>query len=299
MARINVEDSIYTDLRFYKLLNLFNYDADKAIGCLVRAWRVGQPIWKETKLGIPLDVWKTQQLRNEIIECGLARIEGDRIWLNGANEAFKFLEEFENRQSKGGKARANSAPRNERGQFVKEDKPSKPSDGPATVQLSSLTSPSYSYSSSSSSSFSKEECVYNKNAGSEILEQDTHINSKTEEPKDRLPRESKITKEFTEQITQLKAIWLETIQSFNSSVKTLPLQTDIELGRLVQINGYEQTRLALLGARFEERTENFDPSKNLNIRRFFKQNIFEKFVILGQRPERVEQTIVETGEFWS
>jgi len=270
--KVDVSEEIFKDPRFFKL-GVALGSLDTALGCLVRAWFLGQNVWGDTQAGIPIETWDKHQLPHAIIDCGLAEIKEGLVTLKGSVAFFDWLYVKRQDARKGGLA----TQERRRSEAKLNDDPNRTTLLKQIEPLVPLLVPQ-----------PKKTRVYNQNAESETLEQDTHINSKTEEPKDKLPRESKITKEFTEQITQLKAIWLETIQSFNSSVKTLPLQTDIELGRLVQINGYEQTRLALLGARFEERTENFDPSKNLNIRRFFKQNIFEKFVILGQRPLQVD-----------
>lgn len=59
---------------------------------------------------------------------------------------------------------------------------------------------------------------------------------------------------------------------------------------LIQRHGIEKTKLALLGAGFEEKSKDYDPSKHVNIHRLTKPDIFETFVNLGaQNQPRLRQ----------
>jgi len=99
-------------------------------------------------------------------------------------------------------------------------------------------------------------------------------------------KRTKTTDSF-DQINQLKSLWFETVKALAPGVTTLPIQTDVDIGRLLQKYGYDQTRLAIIGARFEVRSENFNPSDHISLYRLFKPNLFEKFVMLGQQPTRM------------
>lgn len=66
-----------------------------------------------------------------------------------------------------------------------------------------------------------------------------------------------------------------------------------EIARLIQRHGLEKTKLALLGAGFEASSENYDPAKNVSIRRLGKPDTFEKFVNLGAKHQPVERQAIE------
>ena len=101
MARINIDDSLYTDSRFVKLVLLLK-DYDRAIGSIVRAWTVAQKHFVTPEKMIPLDAWKRQDLRDEIIEVGLAERVGDFVRICGAEEQFAWITQRINAGRKGG-----------------------------------------------------------------------------------------------------------------------------------------------------------------------------------------------------
>lgn len=76
MARISVEERLYSDKRWTKLVIKLQ-DEEKALGALVRAWSTAQHYWKEHDHGIPKGVWKTQELNNALIDAGFAIDNGD------------------------------------------------------------------------------------------------------------------------------------------------------------------------------------------------------------------------------
>lgn len=73
--------------------------------------------------------------------------------------------------------------------------------------------------------------------------------------------------------------WGETLQRFGISKD--PKFDEAGIARLIQMHGQEKTAMALRGAAKEAKSENFDPSKHVNIRRLLRTDIFEKFVNLG------------------
>lgn len=73
--------------------------------------------------------------------------------------------------------------------------------------------------------------------------------------------------------------WGETLTRFG--IRRDPKRDEIQIARLVQAKGAEDSRLALLGAGFEAKTEKFDPAKHVSIRRVADSRLFEKFVNLG------------------
>jgi hypothetical protein len=73
--------------------------------------------------------------------------------------------------------------------------------------------------------------------------------------------------------------WGQTMTHFK--IAKDPIFDEIAIAGLLARHGFEKTRLALIGARYEEPTSTFSPAKNLTVGRISKPNIFEKLVTLG------------------
>lgn len=145
LARINIDDSLYTDSRFLKLCIKLG-DIHTAVGAVVRVWTVAQKWFVKPEKDIPEGDWKKQGLMDEVIEVGLAVYENGMIHVCGAEEQFAWLTQRIEAGRKGGLAK---------------------SEGLATAKrplaeakqtLANVPSYSYSYSSSISNS-PKEEVV--------------------------------------------------------------------------------------------------------------------------------------------
>jgi hypothetical protein len=102
VARINVEDQLFTDQRWLDLVIKLQ-DPDKALGALVRAWRVGQEYWKQNRHGIPKSVWKTQKLNDAIVDVGLAEDRGEFIKIWNSEKHFAWIEQKVTAGQSGGK----------------------------------------------------------------------------------------------------------------------------------------------------------------------------------------------------
>jgi hypothetical protein len=132
LARINIEDSIYKDARFFSLLMKLG-DPDRAIGALVRAWSVAQEWFLSPEKMVPSAEWEKQKLRPEIIEVGFAERVDGKIRMSGADEQFAWLRQRSESGKRGGlKTQAKS-----------------PSDRQATAKRAQASSSSSSSSSSS------------------------------------------------------------------------------------------------------------------------------------------------------
>ncbi len=94
MARLNIEDSLFKDRRFQKLVIRVG-DPDLALGLIVRCYCAAQKYW--LKFGsIPVDDWKKEGLSEAIIEVGLATVKGRFIYVRGSEEQFKWLNQRSN-----------------------------------------------------------------------------------------------------------------------------------------------------------------------------------------------------------
>lgn len=98
MARINIEDSVYRDLRFLNLVAKTG-SPHCALGMLVAAWSLAQKHWLKTGC-IPVDHWPDDL--NPLIDVGLASRRDESVYVNGSKEQFSWLTQ----RSEAGKSRS-------------------------------------------------------------------------------------------------------------------------------------------------------------------------------------------------
>ena len=116
MARINVEDDVESRPEYRKLLKLVGYDDDKALGMLVRFWRLAQKYWGEGKL-VPLEEIETWEFQ-PLIESRWAIARENGVYARGAEDRFEWYKQ----RCDAGRSRAQGGLRNEKGQFSKGEK---------------------------------------------------------------------------------------------------------------------------------------------------------------------------------
>lgn len=106
MARINIEDGLFKDIRFYRLVTLLDGNMDEALGALVRAWSLAQKWYlkEETNRLIPLLEWEKEGIKTQIIDCGLAETNDGFVRVKGIEEHFKWLIQRSNAGKAGGSA---------------------------------------------------------------------------------------------------------------------------------------------------------------------------------------------------
>lgn len=90
MARINIEDSIYRDIRWTDLVLKLGH-IDTALGALVRSWALAQKWYLTPSRMIPIPEWEKQRINPAILETGWATVEGDFVRVAGADEQFAWL----------------------------------------------------------------------------------------------------------------------------------------------------------------------------------------------------------------
>lgn len=80
---------------------LMGGDLDRAFGCLVRAWALGQ-VWylKTPHRAIPPEEWEKSLISDKIVQAGLAEFTDNGVRIKGADEQFFWLLQ----KSKAGKA---------------------------------------------------------------------------------------------------------------------------------------------------------------------------------------------------
>lgn len=87
MARINIEDQWWSDLRRSKLSKILGseYLADAAA---IRMWKLAQDFWKNERGLIPIHVWEHFEFAKECVACGLAVIDREP---NGTERPFIYV----------------------------------------------------------------------------------------------------------------------------------------------------------------------------------------------------------------
>ena len=103
---IKIEDSIHSDSRFIKLAVLIK-DGVKALGAVASAYFLARKWWGTADKLIPLNEWE-KHIENhaELVEVGLARKEGDSVYVSGSKEQFSWILEKQEAGKAGGKASA-------------------------------------------------------------------------------------------------------------------------------------------------------------------------------------------------
>lgn len=145
MARLNIEDSLWADPRFQDLMIAVK-NRHAAKGMVIELWSMAQKFWLASRgQGIPKAAWIEAEMPSALVECKLAKDNGDFIYAAGSKEQFAWLSACSENGKKGGPAAAKSRVEN-KGKS-KRRKTSK--DAEITQDTTS-----YSFSSSSSLSFS-------------------------------------------------------------------------------------------------------------------------------------------------
>jgi hypothetical protein len=106
MPRINIEDKLFKDPRWTRLL-IFCADKHKALGLLTDAWIIAQTHW--LKYGcIPEKAWPKEL--EVLIEVELAEKKEDgSVYVKGSKRSFEWLEQRVEAGRKGGKKRGTNA----------------------------------------------------------------------------------------------------------------------------------------------------------------------------------------------
>ena len=114
MARINIEEEFFSDLRLDKLSELCGKKTD-AIGCLVLAWREAQRYWVRDKGLIPSDVWAMLPNNNLLVSSGFAVGLESGFYMKGSEEKFSWVLKLRENGQKGGRPKKSSKKRENNG----------------------------------------------------------------------------------------------------------------------------------------------------------------------------------------
>jgi hypothetical protein len=98
LARINIEDSFFSDQRFRVLARLIG-DETRAIGVCVQAWFLAQKYWKEGRQLVPRALWDKCGFA-PLIDAELAEVQAEGVYCRGSKRQFAWLVD-ENRVAAG------------------------------------------------------------------------------------------------------------------------------------------------------------------------------------------------------
>lgn len=228
---MNIEDDIESREEFWKLLPLVGNYRDAALGKLVRFFRLAQRHFGQGT-PIPREELDQQGLLS-MIESGWAKPLGNGYQTLGAERQFAWYAQ----KVEAGKRRGKSK-RDPGGKFKKESSgtPAEHQRPPALDQPLAL---------SLSLSLSK-----NK-------EGNTHTHTKAVSPKSSL----------REQIQIAYLTWCETLKHLGVASRSINPAQERSLQLGIHSLGLETVCLALEGARYEQKSERFDPRAHLSIDR--------------------------------
>lgn len=112
MARINVEDQLFTDGRF----KIFSQGKDEAlaIGQMVILWRLAQTYWIPNKKFIPKNVFYSLNFAQDLINSDLVIEINEEIYVKGSENQFNWWFSKQNNGKLGGRPRKNKTKKTER-----------------------------------------------------------------------------------------------------------------------------------------------------------------------------------------
>jgi len=90
VARINIEDSLFTDPYFMHLCALLKSDI-KAIGYFVKIARLAQSFWKNGKQLIPKSIYEYQKFPSAITESKMVVLKENGYYLHGSEKNFAWI----------------------------------------------------------------------------------------------------------------------------------------------------------------------------------------------------------------
>jgi hypothetical protein len=250
VARINVEEQWWTDLRRFKLAELIGDDA-LADGIMLAAWRVAQDFWKNGKKPIPRSVFLKLRGSTELIKSKLAVQRGGHFYLKGSQFRFQWLIDRQEAQKESVAARSRNNKKK-------------------TLANALQTHCKPIASSSSSSSSSKE--LNTNTAHEEKISEPENSHSNPDSNSSRQP-------DLKSQIQICLDEWKETLSVRN--IERDPRLDENKIARLIKTYNVERVQSAIRGMRFEPSGKDFNPNANCYIARLEKPDAFNRLETIG------------------
>jgi len=138
MARLNIEDNFWSDIRLQLLAERIGYTS--AVGSMVVAFKLAQQFWVQGKL-IPEKIWQASRISEEIFEVGFAERRDEGVYVCGSERHFAWYMEKVEAGRRGGQKSA-QRPRNSKGHFEPSKTPENIQANPSTAWIQAGPSPS-------------------------------------------------------------------------------------------------------------------------------------------------------------
>jgi hypothetical protein len=287
VARLNIEESLYTDERFFELVALVK-SGELALGKLVRAWTVAQK-YHLSHREIPTEVWVKQRLDQVLIDVDFAERTATGVRMRGQDEQFAWLVNASRAGKKSVKARRETdgtaqpirqkAPSNDLQRTLNDTERSSKD----LREIPEGISTSSSYSSSFSFSDSKTE-----RAGSHTRTREgisNQSNQETEKPE--IPSEG-ISRGLV--VGRLVPIWLATLKHFGID-RPMRAGEDIKIYELARRHGADACAEALEGMRYDPGGKGFDPKRWCQLPRLFDDANFTRYADYAVSERKKQQVV--------
>lgn len=257
MPRINLEDSLFKDRRFYNLM-LKAGGYRNALGDLMAAWIVAQQYWIPDKKPIPKEVFIQQELSWDLLDVSLAEEREDGIYMRGSAEQFQWWFDGINQRVEAGKKSAKRQ-RDEKGRLLPSASHVKttPTTAQRPLEKASNESNATQPSSSSSSSLKKEEGEAPTVGGK--------VNPKSPA--------------MGQEVIRCWFEWCDTLEAFGVQAKRpMDIHSESLLARSVKTYGVETVMAALRGPRYEKPSERFNRKDHLSLSKILAPDQIEAHI---------------------
>jgi hypothetical protein len=136
MARINIEECWWSDVRRSALIRLLGSD-DLADAAAIRMWRLAQEFWGRGRALVPLHIWETLEPAPNLLRAGLAEIREGGVYVRGSSQYLDWVIEQKEKARIGGKNSADARRKKYGSAQPKAKKPrTKPEPTPKPLEVS-------------------------------------------------------------------------------------------------------------------------------------------------------------------
>src|SRR3990167_496069 len=138
MARLTIEEKWWSDPRRERLAKLTG-SMEMADAAALRAWRLAMEFWGHSHGLIPQEIFNTLETAPKLIEAGLAKVEGDMIYVRGSSQYLSWLHEKRLAAVTAGRV-SSQRPRDNKGRLLPKKARKTSSKTPTRVQRESNAS---------------------------------------------------------------------------------------------------------------------------------------------------------------
>lgn len=262
MARINFEDDLESDYRFKRLVRIVG-DEDKAFGILYRFWKIAQKFWGDDMSLMPESEFNLEGF-TPVLEAGLAEVRSNGIYAKGSEERFAW--------------------------YLQKCRASKLGVAARTEKSSRLTG-TESRSTETERRSTGSSPTVNPPSPAPVPVPVPVLSPAPDQIKENIKLNSSDVEVCVKD-------WIGTLDYFKIERPILPHEK-MKIAALLKMHqgDVKSVRYALVGQRFEPKSDSFDPAKHLSLERLFDSKRFEKFINLAaaeKTKQKREQEALES-----